>query len=80
MRLSLGKRGMRTLVASIMVVTFALRELIPTGFIPASRPFSIEICWEDFPAEVLAHGSLRIRTPSAQALRRLFDSNVLHDN
>jgi hypothetical protein len=40
-----------------MLVAFASRALIPLGFMPASdRPFSIEICWEDFPAAMLAHG------------------------
>jgi hypothetical protein len=35
------------LMASIMLVAFASRVLIPPGFMPASdRPFSIEICWE----------------------------------
>jgi hypothetical protein len=44
-------------MASIMLVAFALRALIPTGFMPASdRPFSLEICWESFPAGMLAHG------------------------
>jgi hypothetical protein len=44
-------------MASIMLVAFASRALIPPGFMPASdRPFSIEICWEAFPADVLAHG------------------------
>jgi hypothetical protein len=41
-----------------MLVAFALRALIPPGFMPASdRPFSIEICWEGFPAVMLAHGA-----------------------
>jgi hypothetical protein len=44
-------------MASIMLVAFASRALIPPGFMPASdRPFSIEICWETFPAHILAHG------------------------
>jgi hypothetical protein len=56
MRLSLGKRNRRTLVASIMLVAFASRVLIPPGFMPTSGwPFSIEICWEGLPAGVLAH-------------------------
>jgi len=54
MRLSLGKRN--RVIASIMLVAFALRGLIPAGFMPASdRPFSLEICWEGLPAGVLAH-------------------------
>jgi hypothetical protein len=32
-----------------------LRGLVPAGFMPASgRPFSIEICWEGLPGELLA--------------------------
>jgi hypothetical protein len=43
-------------MASMMLVAFASRALIPPGFMPASdRPFSIEICWEDLPADMLAH-------------------------
>ncbi len=45
----------RTLAASIMLVAFTSRALIPPGFMPAgNRPFSFEICWEDFPAYMLA--------------------------
>jgi hypothetical protein len=56
MRLSPGKRNRQTLMASILLVAFASRVLIPPGFMPASdRPFSIEICWEGLPADVLAH-------------------------
>lgn len=55
--MSLGKRSGRILLASIMLVAFASRALVPLGFMPASdRPFSIEICWEGFPAGILAHG------------------------
>jgi hypothetical protein len=44
-------------MASMLLVAFASRALIPAGFMPASdRPFSIEICWEGFPADMLAHG------------------------
>jgi len=43
-------------MASIMLVAFASRALIPPGFMPASgRPFSIEICWEGLSADMLAH-------------------------
>jgi len=49
------ERSRRTLMASVMLVALALRALIPPGFMPASdRPFSIEICWDGFPANVLA--------------------------
>ncbi len=57
MRLSPRKRRRLTLLASIMLVAFATRALIPAGFMPTSeRPFSIEICWEGFPADMLTHG------------------------
>jgi hypothetical protein len=53
--LSPGKRRARTLMASILLVAFVLRALIPPGFMPASdRPFAIEICWEGIPAQMLA--------------------------
>lgn len=43
-------------MAGIMLVAFASRVLIPPGFMPASGwPFSLEICWEDLPADMLAH-------------------------
>lgn len=51
------KRNGRTLIAGILLVAFALRALIPPGFMPAAdRPFSFDICWEGFPADMLAHG------------------------
>lgn len=55
MHLSTGKRSRQTLMASIMLVAFASRMLIPPGFMPASgRPFLMEICWEGLPAGMLA--------------------------
>jgi hypothetical protein len=55
-RLSPCKRNRRTLMASFMLVAFALRVLIPPGFMPASdRPFSLEICWEGLPADMQGH-------------------------
>jgi hypothetical protein len=46
-------------MASIMLVAFASRALIPPGFMPASdRWFSIEICWEGLPAEMLGMDSM----------------------
>jgi hypothetical protein len=55
--LSSRKRNSRTLVAGILLVAFGVRALIPAGFMPASdRPFSIEICSEGFPADMLARG------------------------
>jgi hypothetical protein len=43
-------------MASIVLVAFASRMLIPPGFMPASgRPFLMEICWEGLSADLLAH-------------------------
>jgi hypothetical protein len=50
------KRSSRTLIAGILLVAFALRALIPQGFMPASgRPFSLELCWEGLPTAMLVH-------------------------
>jgi hypothetical protein len=50
-------RASRKLIAGMMLLAFAVRALIPPGFMPATdRPFSIEICWEGLPAQMLAHG------------------------
>jgi hypothetical protein len=57
--LSLRERRTRTLLASMMLVALALRALIPQGFMLGDRPFSIEICWDGFPAAMLAHGDSR---------------------
>jgi hypothetical protein len=58
--LSLRERRRRTLLAGIMLVAFALRALIPPGFmLGGDRPFSIEICWDGFPAAMLAPGDSR---------------------
>lgn len=52
-----GKRSRRTLTTGVMLVAFAWRALIAPGFMPASdRPFSLEICWEDFPVQMLSRG------------------------
>jgi hypothetical protein len=45
------------LIAGVMLLAFALRALVPQGFMPSSeRPFTVEICPEGFPAEVLMLG------------------------
>jgi hypothetical protein len=52
-------------MASIMLVAFALRALIPPGFMPASgHPFSLEFCWEGLPTEMLANSE----PPGADAM------------
>jgi hypothetical protein len=60
MRLSPGKRSRRTQLISLLLVAFALRALIPPGFMPSSdRPFTLEICWEGLPAAMLAQSEPR---------------------
>jgi hypothetical protein len=54
MRLGLSKKTKHELIAGILLFAFAVRALVPQGFMPASdRPFSIEICPEGFPAQLL---------------------------
>jgi hypothetical protein len=51
------KLGAHRLIAGVMLLAFALRALIPQGFMPASdRPFALEICPEGFPAQLLMLG------------------------
>lgn len=50
-----GTRITRTLMASIMLVVFSSRAYTPPGFMPAKgRPFLLEICREDLPADLAA--------------------------
>ena len=56
MRFGLSHKATRTLIASVMLLAFVVRALVPQGFMPASdRAFSVEICPEGFPAQLLAH-------------------------
>lgn len=48
----------RALIAGAMLLAFAVRALVPQGFMPASDgTFSLVICPEDFPAALLARAS-----------------------
>ncbi|HTW36978.1 MAG TPA: hypothetical protein VMD49_00235 [Steroidobacteraceae bacterium] len=50
------KPSTRRVIASTLLLAFTARALIPEGFMPATdRPFSFQICWEGFPAGMLAH-------------------------
>ena len=54
MQFGLSNKATRKLIAGVMLLAFALRALVPQGFMPASdRPFMVEICPEGFPAELL---------------------------
>jgi hypothetical protein len=49
---------MRQLIAGIVLLVFAVRALVPQGYMPShERPFSIEICPEGFPAQLLGHAT-----------------------
>jgi hypothetical protein len=46
----------RILLVSLMLTAFAVRALVPAGFMPASTTaLALEICPEGFPAQLLAH-------------------------
>jgi hypothetical protein len=51
---ALTKPRARALIAAVMVLAFAVRSLVPQGFMPSSaRPFSVDICPEGLPAQLL---------------------------
>lgn len=44
-------------IISILLMALALRALVPVGFMPsAEHPFSVQICPDGFPAQLLDHG------------------------
>jgi hypothetical protein len=56
MRTGLARQGSRKLIVSILLIALAFRALVPAGFMPASdHPFSLEICPEGFPPQLLHH-------------------------
>ena len=56
MRIRFYRRASRLLIAGAMLFAFVVRSFIPQGFMPSSeRPFSVEICPEGFPAQLLVH-------------------------
>jgi hypothetical protein len=58
MRLGLSRRSTRELIATLMLAAFAVRALIPPGFMPAhDLAFALEICPDGFPAQLLGHGA-----------------------
>ncbi len=58
MRIRRSNKVSRIFIAGVMLLAFAVRALIPQGFMPASdRSFSIEICPEDLPAQLLPHAA-----------------------
>lgn len=60
MRPRLFTGNTRELIASILLVALLFRGLVPAGFMPASdQPFSIEICRDGFPTQLLSHDGNR---------------------
>jgi hypothetical protein len=56
MGIRFSRKASRMLIAGVMLFAFAVRSLIPLGFMPSSeRPFSVEICPEGFPVQLLVH-------------------------
>ena len=48
----------RRLLAALMLAAFAVRALIPPGFMPAhAAPLTLEICPDGFPAQLLGHAA-----------------------
>jgi len=48
----------RRLLAGLMLAAFAVRALIPPGFMPAhAAPLALEICPDGFPAQMLGHAA-----------------------
>jgi hypothetical protein len=51
-------KNTRNLLVSLMLAAFAVRALIPAGFMPASSGApALEICPEGFPAALLGHAA-----------------------
>ena len=46
----------RSLVG-LLVVAFALRAIVPLGFMPSDAPFTVSLCPADFPIELLSAAS-----------------------
>jgi hypothetical protein len=57
MRICPSNKVTHKVIAGAMLLAFALRALVPQGFMPATdRPFAVEICPEGFPAQMLMAG------------------------
>lgn len=58
MRFGLSRMSTRRLLAGILLTAFAVRALIPPGFMPAHDvAFALEICPDGFPAQLLGHSA-----------------------
>ena len=69
-------RSTRELITSVLLVALLFRALVPAGFMPASdRPFSIEICHDGFPTQLLSHDGSRHPGGSSHFEHCLFGSS-----
>jgi len=58
MRSGLCSSATQKLIASVLLLAFAVRALVPVGFMPGNgRPLSIEICPEGFPVQLLGQAA-----------------------
>ncbi len=58
MRKTPSSPGTRAILTAFLLAAFALRALIPAGYMPsADRPFQLEICPTGFPAHLLSDTS-----------------------
>jgi hypothetical protein len=57
MQMQIGlRKPARTWIVGVLLFTLSWRGLIPAGFMPSGdRPFTVEICPEGFPAQMLVH-------------------------
>ena len=71
-------RCTRELITSILLVALVFRGLVPAGFMPASdRPFSIEICHDGFPTQLLSHDGNRHSGGASHLEHCLFGSGSI---
>jgi hypothetical protein len=58
MRFGLSRSNRRELIAALMLAAFAVRTLVPAGFMPArDGSLALEICPDGFPAQLLHHAA-----------------------
>jgi hypothetical protein len=58
MRFGLSRSSTRELIAALMLAAFAVRALVPEGFMPArDGSLAVEICPEGFPTQLLPHAA-----------------------
>lgn len=51
------RRLLKRSLTGLLVVAFALRAIVPLGFMPSGAPFTVSLCPADFPIELLGASS-----------------------